>query len=335
MGRGGRAETPDLDGVLIVDKPTGMTSHDVVQVVRRAAGQRRVGHTGTLDPDATGVLVVCLGRATRLVQHLQAGRKTYAATMVLGRETSSQDADGEIVAEADASGIDEQQLCVSLTRFQGDIQQIPPMVSAVKVDGERLHAKARRGEVVEREPRNVTIHDLVLEDFTPGEKAEASFLVTCSAGTYVRTLAHDVGADLGVGGSLTALRRIANGPFTVDAAATLDAVREAGESGRLAELLLSPYEAVAAMPQHAVTDDEVLDLTHGKRSPARGEDGTYAIVWRHRLVGIYHDEGDRSRSDLVMLRPEDVAAVLSEDAHPGLAAAPSDGAADAPDGSSP
>ncbi len=225
--RGRRDGRPDLDGVLVVDKPAGMTSHDVVQVVRRVVGQRRVGHTGTLDPDATGVLVVCLGRAARLVQYLQAGRKTYAATMVLGRETSSQDASGEVLSDVDASHVDEHAVCVAMTRFQGDIEQVPPMVSALKVDGERLHEKARRGETVERDPRPVTIHDLVLEDFRPGRQPEVSFLVTCSAGTYVRTLAHDIGQLLGVGGSLTSLRRIANGPFTVD-----DAVSPRRAAGR-------------------------------------------------------------------------------------------------------
>ncbi|HSK97558.1 MAG TPA: tRNA pseudouridine(55) synthase TruB, partial [Euzebyales bacterium] len=162
------------DGVVIVDKPAGCTSHDVVQRVRRALGrtyaapQRRrhghkVGHTGTLDPSATGVLVVCLGRATRLVPFLQAGRKTYEARMQLGRTTSTLDADGEITAERDAAHIDEQAVCEAFKRFVGPIEQIPPMVSAVKVDGERLHVRARRGEEIERTPRPVVIHDLVLE----------------------------------------------------------------------------------------------------------------------------------------------------------------------------
>lgn len=314
MGRRRRSRTdgqPDLAGVLVVDKPAGMTSHDVVQVVRRAAGQHRVGHTGTLDPDATGVLVCCLGRATKLVTALQAGRKTYAATMVLGRETTTQDAAGEVVREADASDIDEHALCVALTRFQGTTEQVPPMVSAVRVDGERLHEKARRGEVVEREPRRVTVHELVLEDFVPGPQAEASFLVTCSAGTYVRTLAADVGAELGVGGSLSSLRRIANGHFTVDTAVTLDEVRAAGDEGRLGSLLVPPRDAVRGLPEVEVTDpDDLLALTQGKRLPAFGVAGgdRYVVVSGDRLVGVYRDRDGRAESELVWLRPEELAA---------------------------
>lgn len=305
--RGRRDGRPDLDGVLVVDKPAGMTSHDVVQVIRRAVGQRRVGHTGTLDPDATGVLVVCLGRATRLVQYLQAGRKTYAATMVLGRETTTQDASGETVAEVDASHLDEHAICVALTRFQGEITQVPPMVSALKVDGERLHEKARRGETVDREARPITIHDLVLEDVRPGVHPEVSFLVTCSSGTYVRTLAHDIGAELGVGGSLTSLRRIANGVFTVDEALSLDQVRAAGEDDTLEELLLSPRRAIRGLAEVEVSDPEtLLALTQGKRIAAQGLAGTYAIVHGEQLVGLYRDADGEARSELVWLQPGDL-----------------------------
>ena len=303
MGRGSDRHT----GVLVVDKPAGMTSHDVVAVVRRAAGQRRVGHTGTLDPDATGVLVCCLGRATRLVQFLQAGRKTYAARMVLGRSTSTQDAAGEVLEERDASHLTEHEVCVALMRFQGEVEQIPPMVSAVKVGGERLHAKARRGEVVERESRRVTVHDLVLEDFEPGERAEVSFLVTCSAGTYVRTLAHDLGETLGVGGSLLSLRRLANGPFTTAEAHTLDEIRSAGEAGGLAGMLLTPAEAVRGLPVVEVDDPELLlALTQGKPGPAGGHDGPYAVVAGGRLVGIYRDRDGAGRAEAVFLQPEDL-----------------------------
>ena len=305
---------PDpLTGVLVVDKPAGMTSHDVVAVVRRAAGQRRVGHTGTLDPDATGVLVCCLGRATRLVRFLQAGRKTYAARMVLGRATSTQDAAGEVLEERDASHVTEQAFCEAMTRFQGEIDQVPPMVSAVKVDGERLHEKARRGETVEREARRVTVHDLVLEDYEPGEHPEAAFLVTCSAGTYVRTLAHDLGASLGVGGSLLSLRRLANGAFTTEDAHGLEAIRAAGDEDRLGDLLLSPVEAIRGLPTVRVDDPELLlALTQGKPGPARGHDGPYAVVAGDRLVGIFRDRDGAGRAEAVFLQPGDLQA--SDDA---------------------
>jgi tRNA pseudouridine55 synthase len=298
--------------VLVVDKPLGPTSHDVVQDVRRAAGQSRVGHTGTLDPAASGVLVVCLGRATKLVRFLQAGRKTYAARMVLGVETSSQDAEGEVVARTSAAEVDVRRFCEVLTRFQGDILQVPPMVSAVKVGGERLHEKARRGEVVEREARQVTIDDLLLDEFDRSDPDHpvAAVLVTCSAGTYVRTLAHDVGAALGVGGSLVALRRVANGPFTLDDAHDLPTVVAAGREGRLADLLLRPQDAVLrALPGVEIDDPEVaLALTQGKPGAAADREGTYALTHRGQLLGLFADRDDHARAELVWTRPEELTA---------------------------
>lgn len=304
MGRRPKSRNPDLDGVLVIDKPAGMTSHDVVAVVRRITGQRRAGHTGTLDPDATGVLVVCLGKATRLVQFLQAGQKTYAARMVLGLATSTQDAAGEPTFEADASGIDEVMLCEALTAMVGDSLQVPPMVSAIKIDGERLHEKARRGEVVEREPRPITVHSLVLDDWVAGERAEAAFLVTCSPGTYVRTIAHDVGEKLGVGGSLLTLRRTANGQFTQDDAITLDQLAEAGDE--LDGLLRDLPQAVLGMPRVEVDVDEALAITHGKPGPARGIEGAYAVLHADTVLAIQRDRGAHSRSEVVLAQPADL-----------------------------
>lgn len=305
MGR--RRRDPDVHGVLVVDKPAGMTSHDVVARVRRALGIRRVGHTGTLDPAATGVLVCGVGRATRLVQFIQGGPKTYAATLVLGRETDSQDADGEVLAEADASHLGEDEVCAALKQFVGDIEQVPPMVSAVKVDGERLHEKARRGEVVEREPRRVTVHDLVLDEFTPGELATVSVLVTCSAGTYVRTLAHDLGRQLGVGGSLTGLRRLASGGFASEEALALDRIEQLGEQRALWEHLVPVDRALRLLPRVEVPDGVRDDLVHGRSMAAAGRQGAYAVHDpQGRLVGVYEDDDDRARPQVVMLRPEDV-----------------------------
>jgi tRNA pseudouridine55 synthase len=332
-----RRKASDVDGVLIIDKPTGLTSHDVVRSVRRAAHQSRVGHTGTLDPAATGVLVVCLGRAAKLVRFLQAGRKTYAARMVLGVETASQDAEGEVVARVSAAGIDERRFCEALTTFQGDLEQIPPMVSAVKVGGERLHEKARRGEKVEREPRPVTVHDLVLDEFDASDRdhPEASFLVTCSAGTYIRTLAHDVGRMLGVGGSLVSLRRLANGPFTIDEAHPLSTVEEAGRDGGLAGLLLRPEDAIArSVPTIEVTDPELaLALTQGKPTGAVGQEGTYALTHDGAVLGIYVDRDGRARPELVWTRPHELAARTgggASDPHDAAPSAPREGSTSAP-----
>lgn len=296
-----------MDGVLVVDKPAGMTSHDVVGAVRRSlpggAGRRRrggggvkVGHAGTLDPDATGVLVVCLGRATRLVPWLQATAKTYDARLRLGATTSTLDASGEVLERRDPSGVDEPALCDALKSFVGPITQIPPMVSAVKVQGERLYAKARRGEVVERAPRPVTIHDIVLSDFEPGAHAEATFLVTCSAGTYVRTLAADVGERLGVGAHLVALRRLGSGRFTLEDAVSLDdAVSRAAED-RLDEVLVDLAAAVGDLPRAQLDDAGARALGFGQSLRETGHAGPVAAVDpRGRLVAILEDVGGRAR----------------------------------------
>jgi tRNA pseudouridine55 synthase len=296
-----------MDGVLVVDKPAGIGSTDVVRTVRRAARMRKVGHTGTLDPDATGVLVVCLGRATRLVRFLQSGRKTYRAEILLGIETTTQDTSGETVATRSAEEVDEGLFCTALGRFVGGIRQIPPMVSAVKVDGERLYERARRGEVVEREARDVTVHDLVLESFTPGERAHASVLVTCSAGTYVRTLAHDLGALLGCGAALAGLRRLANGTFTVDDAHALDEVERRGGEGTLEEITLSLREAVRHLPTVTVDEEEAQRVATGRALPAVGGSGPYAVVGPgDRLLAIYQDEGDAGRPEAVFVQPADL-----------------------------
>jgi len=299
-----------VDGVVVVDKPAGMTSHDVVDRLRRVLsggrGRRhapKVGHAGTLDPDATGVLVVAVGRATRLVPWLQAAAKTYDARIRLGVTTSTLDAAGEVLTTRDASAVDEGALCEALKAFVGDIQQVPPMVSAVKVGGERLHAKARRGEVVERAPRPVTIHDLVLEDFVPGPRAEAAFLVTCSAGTYIRTLAADVGDRLGVGAHLVSLRRLGSGRFTVGDAVPLDRVLELAGEGRLDAVLLTPAEALGDRPRRVLDACEVRDLGFGRAIAASGNDEDVAAVDADgRLVAVLSDAGPVARP-LVVLAP--------------------------------
>ena len=307
----GELSTPD--GVLVVDKPAGMTSHDVVGAVRRAlrsagvAAKRRhgpkVGHAGTLDPDATGVLVVCLGRSTRLVPYLQASQKTYDARIRLGSTTSTLDASGEVLTQQDASAVDEKSLCEALKSFVGDIEQIPPMVSAVKVGGERLYAKARRGEEVEREPRPVTIYDIVLEDFRPGPAAEATFLVTCSAGTYIRTLAADVGERLGVGAHLAALRRLGSGRFSTESAVDLDKVVDLVAQDRLHEILIAPADAVADYPRVVADPGLAIALGHGKDLPATGHAGAVAVVDQdNRLLAMIEDRDGVARP-LVVFAP--------------------------------
>ncbi|MDP8960834.1 MAG: tRNA pseudouridine(55) synthase TruB [Actinomycetota bacterium] len=280
-----------------------------MRVVRRAAGQRRVGHTGTLDPDATGVLVVCLGRATRLVRFLQVGRKTYLAQMVLGVETTTQDASGQVVAERSAAHVDEHALCGTLTSFIGEIEQIPPMVSAVKVGGRRLYDLARRGQHVERPPRLVTVHEIVLDSFAAGERGKVTFLVTCSSGTYVRTLAHDIGRALGCGATLTGLRRVANGLFTVDDAHPLDEVVARGEDGTLRAVLLSPREAVRGLPTFEATPEQARAVAVGRTLPARGVEGPFAVVTGERLLAVYADQDGGAQPEAVLVQPEELGAV--------------------------
>lgn len=292
--------------MLVVDKPVGMTSHDVVGRVRRLAGQRKVGHTGTLDPDATGVLVVCLGRATRLARFIQDGSKTYLATVRFGQSTWTQDASGEVLSEASAAHLDAAAVRSVLATLTGDIEQIPPMVSAVKVDGERLHVKARRGEEVEREPRSVTVHEFTLEAFRAGERAEADVTVKCSAGTYVRTLAHDAGERLGVGAHLTALRRTANSGFTEEEAATLDVLEQAAADGAFEDRVLPMAHAVRALPAIEVDAEGARSVSMGQALPAHGVEGPYALLHDGRLLAIGTDEGDRGTYEAVLVRPEEL-----------------------------
>jgi tRNA pseudouridine55 synthase len=203
------------DGLVVVDKPAGWTSHDVVGKLRRVYGQRKVGHAGTLDPDATGVLLVGLGRATRLLRFLQEQGKAYRGRVRFGVATTTLDAAGEIV-EQRPMPVSAEEVAAAMPRFVGDIEQIPPMVSAVQIGGRRLHELARKGEEVERAPRPVHVDTFVLEAFEPGPYPEATVLVECGSGTYVRTLAADLGTALGGCAHLGSLRRLRVGSFTLD-----------------------------------------------------------------------------------------------------------------------
>lgn len=210
-------------GLVVVDKPAGITSHDVVARVRRLAGTRKVGHAGTLDPMATGVLVVGVERATRLLGHLMLTEKTYDATARLGVSTTTDDAEGEVTDTASAGHHDEAVVRAAFAEQVGEILQVPTAVSAIKVDGKRAYQRVREGEEVELQPRPVTIHSLeVLEQRVAGDWLDVDISLRCSSGTYVRAIARDVGAALGVGGHLTALRRTAVGPYGLDVAHTLD-----------------------------------------------------------------------------------------------------------------
>ena len=249
------------DGLLVVDKPSGWTSHDVVARVRRLAGTRRVGHAGTLDPMATGVLVVGVGRATRLLGFLALHDKDYDATLRLGVTTTTDDADGEVVATADASGVDDDAIRAAMVSLTGDIEQVPSAVSAIKVGGVRSYARVRAGEPVElaARPVHVAAFDLVAR-----RDADLDVHVSCSTGTYVRALARDLGASLGVGAHLTVLRRTRVGAFSLAQARTLDQLAERFDVVALADAV------AAAFPRRDVGADDARRLSQGQRLGAAG-----------------------------------------------------------------
>jgi tRNA pseudouridine55 synthase len=275
-----------------------MTSHDVVARVRRLAGQRRVGHGGTLDPPATGVLVLALGRATRLLPFLPTEPKRYLATIAFGAETDTLDAAGTVTATADPGGVDEAGLRAALARFIGPQEQVPPMVSAVKVAGERLYAKARRGEQVERTPRPIVIHELELLEFAPGAQPLATVAVSCSGGTYVRSLAADLGRSVGALAHLATLRRTAVGRFTEHDAHPLE---DLAGSGRLAAAVLDPAAAMASTATRALTPAEASALATGRTLDPTGRGDPVAAVGPDgRLVAVIQDSAGRARPRVVL-----------------------------------
>ncbi|MEV6030428.1 tRNA pseudouridine(55) synthase TruB [Nonomuraea sp. NPDC052116] len=252
-------------GLIIVDKPGEWTSHDVVAKMRRIAGTRRVGHAGTLDPMATGVLVVGVEKATRLLGHLTLTEKVYEATIRLGVSTNTDDAEGEVTATAPASGVTAAEIHKGVAALTGEIMQIPPQVSAIKVNGQRAYKMARAGEEVELRARPVTVRTFdVLDIRAHDDVVDVDAVVTCSSGTYIRALARDLGAALGVGGHLTALRRTRVGPYGLSLARTIDQLAE--------ECVILPIgEAVAAaFPRRDVTAEEARVIGHGGRLAAAG-----------------------------------------------------------------
>lgn len=249
-----------VEGLLIVDKPAGMTSHDVVAHVRRLCGQRQVGHAGTLDPLATGVLVLCLGRATRLAEYLQAHPKRYQATLRLGEATDTYDADGQVVRLAPIPPLTSAELSSHLQRFRGAIQQRPPAFSAVKRSGVPAYRRARRGEAIDLPARTVHIAELrLLEWSSPDLRLE----IVCSAGTYIRSLAHDLGEAIGCGAHVVALRRLASGPFTVaDAVAWPELAKGASATWQLRILPLAA--AVADLPAARLDEQALRAVAYGQ-----------------------------------------------------------------------
>jgi tRNA pseudouridine55 synthase len=284
------------DGLVIVDKPAGLTSHDVVARMRRIARTRKVGHAGTLDPMATGVLVVGVNRATRLLNHLVLADKSYLATIRLGQSSTTDDAEGELTAGAVPDkrlpGLD-----VAMSALTGDILQVPSSVSAIKVDGERAYKRVRAGESFELAARPVTVSRFERLAARPGDSVlDLDVAVDCSSGTYIRALARDLGIALGVGGHLTALRRTRVGPFAIGDALTLEQLAERDDP-----ITLPLRQAVeTAMPVRAVTAAEARELSFGRALEPAGIDGTYGAVDPDGVtIALLADTDGRARPVLV------------------------------------
>lgn len=256
-----------VSGVLVIDKPVGLTSHDVVQIVRKGTGIRRAGHTGTLDPRASGVLVVLIGPAVRLSEYVSASDKRYQATLKLGTATDTYDIEGRYTSEeVDVSHITEEQFLSLLDQFTGEIEQVPPPFSAVHVKGKRAYEKARKGEPVDLKPRKIHVYSLELLEWSPPEVVIDVF---CSSGTYVRSLAHDLGKALGTGAHLIGLRRTKSGRFTLRDAVPLRQLQDAFIAGDWYKYLIPASEALADWPMVELNADEVDLVRHGHRIPAK------------------------------------------------------------------
>jgi tRNA pseudouridine55 synthase len=291
-----------IQGILVVDKPEGLTSHDVVQRVRRIYGIRQVGHTGTLDPIASGVLVILVGTATRIAQYLQEDDKEYHLTLRLGIVTDTQDISGEILEEHNPVKVERQDLEKAALRYQGAFLQAPPPFSAVKHAGQPLYRLARKGVRVEVEPRRVTIYRISVADW---KKPRASLEVVCSKGTYMRTLCHDIGQDLSVGGCMESLVRVRSGMFTLEDAADLEQVASEQDP----EIRLRAAAEGLGFPAFEPDEEELGTLAGGGEIPwtRTPEAGNVSVTWQGRLIAvaqIREREGKRVLSPRRVLEPD-------------------------------
>lgn len=262
-----------MNGIILVDKPQDWTSHDVVAKLRGVLHERRIGHSGTLDPLATGLLVVFVGRATRAVEFFEADSKEYLAGLRLGVSTDTQDITGNVIAKCDALP-DEAAVRETLCRFIGDIEQIPPMYSAIKIGGKKLYELARRGESVERTPRKITVSSI---DIVDKDGTDYILNISCSKGTYVRTLCNDIGDALGCGACMSSLRRTRAGAFSVDEAHSLEDIEAAALEDRLSDIILPVDALFAPFPKLTVSESAAKRLKNGNVIKVSAEDGDYRV----------------------------------------------------------
>ncbi len=298
----------EWEGVFPLWKDAGMTSHDCVSKARKLFRMKRIGHTGTLDPEVSGVLPLCLGRATRIVEYLQELPKTYEAEMTIGYATDTEDATGSVVERVDAVDVTEADIRAAAERFVGEIEQTPPMYSAVKIDGKRLYELARAGIEVERKSRVVTIHRIDVTSIRrDGPYMKAAMTVVCSKGTYIRTLCVDLGRALGFPAVMSALVRTGSGPIRREQCVTLAEAALLSEEDRLGEALLPIGEALSFLPRGDVSEGAVLPALQGRKLYAKavrlstertGEPpssgATYRLHGGDRLIGLYRWDADES-----------------------------------------
>ncbi|MED1798358.1 tRNA pseudouridine(55) synthase TruB [Brevibacillus porteri] len=285
----------NVNGVLVIDKPAGMTSHDCVARIRRLYGTKKVGHTGTLDPDVTGVLPICVGHATRLVEYLQELPKRYDVVMRLGSSTTTEDASGEVVEQAsvDAASITTERIQALFESFLGEMEQVPPMFSAVKVNGKRLYDLAREGTVIERQARKVTLYELTLHKISvDGDTVDVAFTCTCSKGTYMRTLCVDLGRALGYPAHMKLLRRIKSGPFQEQEAIPLQQIEEQAVTGEdISRYLVSIPQAISFLPSFQVKPERIKAVRNGLATALPGvttEEGSLICLFAgEELLGIH------------------------------------------------
>ena len=277
-----------VDGILLLDKPLGVSSNHALQSVKRLYEAAKAGHTGSLDPLATGVLPLCFGEATKFSQYLLDADKAYESTFVFGTVTDTGDAEGRVLEDKDASGVTESNVITALQAFEGDIEQIPSMFSAIKQGGQPLYKLARKGLEVERKPRSVVIKTLQMRAFRGGERPEADIYLECSKGTYVRSLAEDLGRAIGCGAFVSALRRTRAGPFGIEDSMTLsalEALKGAGESGQLDTLLLPTDAALGALPLVRLSESSGFYMRQGQ--PVMVSNGP-----RDGIVRVVLDSGE-------------------------------------------
>lgn len=290
--------------ILVVDKPKGITSHDVVSLIKRLTNTTKVGHTGTLDPMATGVLVVCLGRATRISSYLQNQDKAYIANVKFGISTDTYDADGKVTERAPCI-INREDLENILPAFTGMIQQMPPMISAISINGERLYKLARRGIEIERPMREVKVSKIKTVAFEPGDFPEAILEITCSKGTYVRALCYDIGKALGCDAHLSGLRRTRNGNYDISQAYSLEQIETAISAGELQKIMIPVDNVLAFLPYISVDEGFMGWIKNGRHITAGDlgiqylPSGTFRVKCRDELLALYCRDNDEHRA-----RPE-------------------------------